>query len=92
LHFTLTRQIKLSCLPRAKHATELLHGFQLDARGKIKPAASFHVLRHTHGSTLATRGVPMGVIAAAPRQGMPGQISMAVNPWGRWRPCRFWAR
>jgi site-specific recombinase XerD len=30
---------------------------------KIKPAASFHVLRHTHGSTLAMRGVPMGVIA-----------------------------
>jgi integrase len=32
-------------------------------RAKIKPAASFHVLRHTHGSTLAMRGVPMGVIA-----------------------------
>ena len=30
---------------------------------KIKPAISFHVLRHTHGSTLAMRGVPMGVIA-----------------------------
>jgi integrase len=30
---------------------------------KIKPAVSFHVLRHTHGSTLAMRGVPMGVIA-----------------------------
>ncbi len=30
---------------------------------KIKPAASFHVLRHTHGSMLAMRGVPMGVIA-----------------------------
>jgi integrase len=29
----------------------------------IKPAVSFHVLRHTHGSTLAMRGVPMGVIA-----------------------------
>jgi integrase len=27
------------------------------------PAVSFHVLRHTHGSTLAMRGVPMGVIA-----------------------------
>jgi integrase len=24
---------------------------------------SFHVLRHTHGSTLAMRGVPMAVIA-----------------------------
>ena len=33
------------------------------ARAKIKPAVSFHVLRHTHGSTLAMRGVPMGVIA-----------------------------
>jgi integrase len=30
---------------------------------KIKPAISFHVLRHTHGSTLAMRGVPMAVIA-----------------------------
>jgi integrase len=30
---------------------------------KITPAISFHVLRHTHGSTLAMRGVPMGVIA-----------------------------
>jgi integrase len=30
---------------------------------KIEPAVSFHVLRHTHGSTLAMRGVPMGVIA-----------------------------
>ena len=29
----------------------------------IKPAVSFHVLRHTHGSTLAMRGVPFGVIA-----------------------------
>jgi integrase len=37
----------------------------LDAcnRAKIKAAVSFHVLRHTHGSTLAMRGVPMGVIA-----------------------------
>jgi integrase len=37
----------------------------LDAcnRAKIKPAVSFHVLRHTHGSTLAMRGVPMRVIA-----------------------------
>jgi integrase len=37
----------------------------LDAcnRAKIKPAVSFHMLRHTHGSTLAMRGVPMGVIA-----------------------------
>jgi integrase len=32
-------------------------------RAKIKPAISFHVLRHTYGSTLAMKGVPMGVIA-----------------------------
>lgn len=30
---------------------------------KIKPAISFHVLRHTHGSLLAMKGVPMPVIA-----------------------------
>jgi integrase len=30
---------------------------------KIEPAVSFHVLRHTHGSTLAMRGVPLPVIA-----------------------------
>ena len=32
-------------------------------RAKIKPAISFHVLRHTYGSTLAMRGTAMGVIA-----------------------------
>src|SRR5262245_60293361 len=32
-------------------------------RAKIKPSASFHVLRHTHGSTLAMSGVPLAVIA-----------------------------
>jgi len=31
---------------------------------KIKPAVRFHDLRHTHGSALAMKGVPMGVIAA----------------------------
>jgi integrase len=36
---------------------------EVSERAKIKPAVSFHVLRHTHGSTLAMRGVPMGVIA-----------------------------
>jgi integrase len=36
---------------------------EASARAKIKPAVSFHVLRHTHGSTLAMRGVPMRVIA-----------------------------
>jgi integrase len=33
------------------------------SRAKINPAVSFHALRHTHGSTLAMRGVLMGVIA-----------------------------
>ncbi|MET3484112.1 tyrosine-type recombinase/integrase [Methylobacterium sp. 1973] len=32
-------------------------------RAGIVPAAGFHVLRHTHGSALAMRGVPMQVIA-----------------------------
>ncbi|MDD3289165.1 MAG: site-specific integrase [Alphaproteobacteria bacterium] len=32
-------------------------------RVKIKPAISFHILRHTHGSLLAMKGVPMPVIA-----------------------------
>jgi integrase len=31
---------------------------------KVQPAATFHVLRHTYGSSLAMKGVPMGVIAA----------------------------
>jgi integrase len=30
----------------------------------IHPAITFHILRHTHGSHLAMRGVPMAVIAA----------------------------
>src|SRR5262249_26972441 len=30
---------------------------------KIFPAVTFHMLRHTYGSTLAMRGVPMPVIA-----------------------------
>lgn len=34
------------------------------AVAKIAPAISFHELRHTYGSRLAMRGVPMGVIAA----------------------------
>jgi integrase len=33
------------------------------ARAGISPPVSFHVLRHTHASHLAMRGVPMGVIA-----------------------------
>ena len=34
------------------------------AAAKIAPAVSFHILRHTHASRLAMKGVPMGVIAA----------------------------
>ena len=34
-----------------------------ERRAKIRPAISFHVPRHTHGSILAMRGVPIGVIA-----------------------------
>ena len=30
----------------------------------IEPADTFHILRHTHASTLALRSVPMSVIAA----------------------------
>ena len=30
---------------------------------RIKPAVSFHVLLHTHGSALAMKGVPRGIIA-----------------------------
>jgi integrase len=33
------------------------------AMAGIIPAVGFHVLRHTHGSLLAMRGVPMAVIA-----------------------------
>jgi len=34
------------------------------AAASIVPAVSFHELRHTYGSRLAMRGVPLGVIAA----------------------------
>lgn len=33
-------------------------------RAQIFPAVSFHILRHTHASTLVQRGVPLPVIAA----------------------------
>ena len=32
-------------------------------KAKISPAISFHILRHTHGSILAMKGVPMAVIS-----------------------------
>lgn len=34
-------------------------------RAEIDPPASFHILRHTYGSLLAARGVPLQVIASA---------------------------
>jgi integrase len=37
---------------------------EASARAKIDPPATFHILRHTYASSLAMRGVPMGVIAA----------------------------
>lgn len=37
---------------------------EASAAAKIEPAPTFHVLRHTYGSALAMKGVPMGVIAA----------------------------
>ena len=33
-------------------------------QANIKPACTFHILRHTYASVLAMRGVPMSVIAA----------------------------
>ena len=30
----------------------------------LDPPATFHILRHTYASSLAMKGVPMGVIAA----------------------------
>jgi integrase len=45
------------------HSHQLRPMLEACKRAKINPAISFHVLRHTHGSTLAMRGVPMGVIA-----------------------------
>lgn len=36
---------------------------EASARAGIVPAVTFHILRHTHGSQLAMKGVPMGVIA-----------------------------
>jgi integrase len=37
---------------------------EASARASIVPHVTFHILRHTHGSHLAMKGVPMGVIAA----------------------------
>lgn len=37
---------------------------EASVRAGITPAVTFHILRHTHGSHLAMKGVPMGVIAS----------------------------
>ena len=37
---------------------------EASAQAEITPAVTFHILRHTHGSHLAMKGVPMGVIAS----------------------------
>ena len=46
-----------------KRAEQLRPTREVCARGSIAPAVGFHVLRHTHASILAMRGVPMAVIA-----------------------------
>jgi integrase len=37
---------------------------EASAIAKLDPLATFHILRHTYASSLAMKGVPMGVIAA----------------------------
>ena len=37
---------------------------EASSAAKIDPPATFHILRHTYASSLAMKGVPMGVIAA----------------------------
>jgi integrase len=46
-----------------KRAEQLRPMREACARAGILPAIGFHVLRHTHASILAMRGVPMAVIA-----------------------------
>ncbi len=47
-----------------KHANQFRPLKEACEAAYIRPAVSFHVLRHTHGSRLAMKGVPMAVIAA----------------------------
>jgi integrase len=49
---------------RGAHRTSNTRFPRACVRARISPAVSFHILRHSHGSMLAMRGVPMGVIAA----------------------------
>jgi integrase len=46
-----------------KRAEQLRPMREVCTRTSIRPAVGFHVLRHTHASILAMRGVPMAVIA-----------------------------
>ena len=46
---------------RASH--QLRRMVEACKHARISPSISFHVLRHTHGSALAMKGVPMAVIA-----------------------------
>lgn len=47
-----------------KHSDQFRPMREACAAARIEPAIGFHILRHTYGSRLAMRGVPMGVIAA----------------------------
>lgn len=46
-----------------KHAEQFRPLKEACEKAKIKPAISFHILRHTYASRLAMKGVPMAVIA-----------------------------
>jgi integrase len=46
-----------------KRAEQLRPMREICSQAGIAPAVGFHVLRHTHASILAMRGVPMAVIA-----------------------------
>jgi integrase len=47
-----------------KHADQFRPMREACAAARIEPTVGFHILRHSYGSRLAMRGVPMGVIAA----------------------------
>lgn len=49
---------------RWKHADQARPLKEACEAARIEPAIGFHVLRHTYGSRLAMKGVPMAVIAA----------------------------
>jgi integrase len=69
--FTIATAGKKSDQPIFVHENGTLWGKSHQSRplrdacknASIEPAVSFHILRHTHGSILAMKGVPMPVIA-----------------------------